>query len=155
MPETKKERRPRRGDRDGGFRRGPQIDNDVKELIDQAERHLIDSLTYYAIPGLNPFQRKQVYRYFERTQEYAVKAYREEEKVTLRVYPVGALKRLAEQKTQECLMNGQAEALPPMGSFERFVIHDYLKLREGIKTESSGENGKDRHIIISPSLDAP
>lgn len=152
MTEAKKERRPRRDGRGDGFRRGPQMDEDIKLLIDEAERHLVDSLNYFAIPDLNPYQRKQIYRYFEKTREYAVKAYRDEETVTLRIYPVGALKRLAEQKTQECLMNGQPEELPAMGSFERFVIHDYLKAREGIRTESSGENGRDRHITISPQF---
>lgn len=140
----------RRNDRDRGYHRGPQIDEDVKKWIDEAERHLVDSLKYFEIPGMNPFQRKQIYRYFERTQEYAVKAYREEEVVTLRIYPVGALRRLAEQQTQEVVMKGGAVHLPVMGSFERFIVHDYLKSREGVNTQSVGERGEDRHIIISP-----
>ncbi|MCK5148458.1 hypothetical protein KAR48_17000 [bacterium] len=140
-----------RGRRDGhSFNRGPQLDDSIKTWIDKAEHHLVDSLEYFSIPGLNPFHRKQVYRYFERTPEYAVKAYRVDEDVTLRIYPVGALKRLAEQRTQEVVMNGHVQSLPVMGSFERFVIHDYLKDREGICTESSGESGRDRHIEIRP-----
>jgi spoIIIJ-associated protein len=67
----------------------------------------------------------------------------------MKVYPVGKLRRFAEQKAQEVLMKGESEILPPMGSFERFVIHDYLKNRDGVRTESFGE-GKDRHVEIFP-----
>jgi len=140
----------RRGGYDRGFQRGPKMDDDVKAWIDKAERDLIDSLSYFEIPDMNPFQRKQIYRHFEKTNEYAVKAYRNEETVTLRIYAVGALRRLAEQQTQEVLMSGRAVHLPIMGSFERFVVHDYLKDREGVNTESAGERGEDRHIVISP-----
>jgi predicted RNA-binding protein Jag len=37
-----------------------------------------------------------------------------------------------------------------MGSYERFVIHDYLKDRDGVYTESEGEEGKNRHVVIHP-----
>ena len=102
------------------------------------------------IKDLGGFQRKLVHEHFERTQEYSVKTYRDDEQVILKIYPTGRLKRLAEQKTQEVLMKGVSEALPPMGSYQRFVIHDYLKEREGVKTVSRGEEGKDRHIEIHP-----
>ncbi len=128
----------------------PGVDEDLKKIIDQAQLHLQESLEPFIIQNLNPFQRKQVYYHFEKTKEYKIKTYREEDHITLKVYPVGKLKRLAEQKTQEVLMKKTSEALPPMGSYERFIIHDYLKDRDGIKTESKGEKGKDRHIIIIP-----
>lgn len=102
------------------------------------------------VEGLNGFQRKQLYEYFEKFKEYKVKSYRETDSTIVKIYPVGKLKRFAEQKMQEVLMKGKSEILPPMGAFERFIIHDYLKEREGVKTESKGEPGKDRRIEILP-----
>ena len=144
------ERRHRgKGQNDRWKNRPPKMDEAVRRQIQAAESALIDSLEPFAIPGLNGFQRRQVHLHFEKSQEFEIKTYKDGETVTLRVFPVGKLKRLAEQKAQEVLMRGEEEALPAMGSFERFVIHDYLKEREGIKTESEGE-GKDRYIKIIP-----
>lgn len=122
----------------------------LQQTISEAERSLLDSLQPYTFAGLNGYERKQVHEHFDNEFEYRVKTYRENDQVILKVYPVGTLKRLAEQKTQEALMKGQAEELPPMGSFERFVIHDYLKERHGIKTESVGQRGENRRIVIVP-----
>lgn len=147
MTDEKKrpKRRPRRP-----FRDTEQIDEKVTRAISVVNESFQDSLESVVIREMNAFQRKQLYRHFEKTGEYQVKSYREGEDVVLRVYPVGRLKRLAEEKLQLVLMNGKPEALPPMGSFERFVIHSYLKEREGVRTESIGEQGKDRHIEIQP-----
>lgn len=135
-------------------RRGPnrqkKVDPKVQESIQGAEAQLIDSLSPITLEGLDRFQRKQIYQHFDRSREYRVKTYTEGVESIIRIYPVGNLKRLAEQKIQEVLMKGQPESLPVMGSFERFIIHDYLKDREGVKTESVGEKGKDRHIQIHP-----
>ncbi len=139
----------RRPDRRRPQERGPRMDEKVKNAIDAAMDHLLNSLTPYEIHDLNGFQRKQVHRFFERKQEYDVKTYRNEETFVMKVFPVGRLRRLAEQRAQEVLMNAETIALPPMGSYERFVIHSYLKDRGGVHTESSGE-GADRHIEISP-----
>ena len=127
-----------------------KTDEEVKKAIFTVENAFENSLEPVLIREMNPFQRKQIYRHFEKTDEYQIKSYREGEEVTLRVYPVGRLKRLAEEKMQIVLMNGMPEALPAMGSFERFVIHSYLKDREGVRTESVGERGNDRHIEIQP-----
>lgn len=127
-----------------------KMDETVKRAITKAVDSFQDSIEPAILRGLNGFQRKQIHKHFEKSEEYKVKIYREREDTILKVYPIGKLKRLAEQKTQEVLMQGQPEVLPPMGSFERFVIHDYLKGREGVRTESFGEAGKDRHIEIVP-----
>ena len=118
--------------------------------IARVEELLLDSLAPATIEHMNAFQRKQIHRHFEKSQEYQVKSYSSEGNITLRIFPVGNLKRLAEQKMQEVLMHGRPEELPSMGSYERFVIHDYLKEREGVCTESVGEKGKDRRIEIRP-----
>ena len=121
----------------------------MKKAIARAEEALLDSLTPTVIRGLNHFQRKFVQRHFEQNQEFQTKMYKENSDVIVKVYPVGKLRRLTEQKTQEVLMKGKPEILPPMGAFERFVVHDYLKEREGVRTESFGE-GPDRHVEIHP-----
>ncbi|MCK7460964.1 MAG: hypothetical protein MZU84_02280 [Sphingobacterium sp.] len=36
------------------------------------------------------------------------------------------------------MLRGEAVDLPPMGSFQRFVIHDYFKDRQGVRSESYG-----------------
>jgi len=149
---VRKEEEKRGQKREGNKRfrsRRPQMDEKVKKAITDAESTLAGTMGTTIIRGLNAFQRKMVHKHFERTQEYKAKTYREEEEYILKVFPIGQLRRFAEQKAQEVLMKGESEVLPPMGSFERFVIHDYLKDRGGIKTESYGE-GAERHIEISP-----
>lgn len=127
----------------------PRMDEDVKKVIDACQHALATDLKPFTIEGLNGFQRKQVYQYFEKTREYNVKTYKHEEETVIKVYPVGNLKRLAEQKAQEVLMTGEPGNLPPLGSYERFVIHDYLKERGGVRTASAGE-GEERHVEIHP-----
>ena len=147
--EDRKDRRNGR-EKGGRFRsRHAPMDEKVKQVISEAETTLSGSMTPYSTKGLNAFQRKMLHKHFERTQEYKVKAYQEESDYTIKIFPVGQLRRFAEQKAQEVLMSGENQALPPMGAFERFIIHDYLKDRGGIRTESFGE-GDDRHIEISP-----
>ncbi len=143
------ERKKNPEDRKKVFFKKPKFDEKVKEIIQQIEHTLQDSIESVKVQDLNSFQRKLLHEHFEKSQEYKVKTYRENENVTMKVYPVGKLKRLAELKAQEVLIKGETEVLPPMGSFERFVIHDYLKDRDGVRTESFGE-GRERHIEINP-----
>ena len=145
--ENANENKPKRPHR--GIKKKGRLDEKVKQSISQAEESLKDSLEPATLHGLNRYQTKEIQRYFEKNQEYKTKTYRENDGVILKVYPVGMLKRLTEQKTQEVLMKGKSEVLPPMGAFERFIVHDYLKDREGVKTVSFGE-GKERHVEIHP-----
>ena len=147
MPEDKKRRL---RNRHRPPRKREPIDEQVAKTISIVEQSFSDSMEPMLIREMNAFQRKQLYRYFEKTDEFQIKSYKENSEVILRVYPVGKLKRLAEEKMQLVLMNGKPEPLPPMGPFERFIIHSYLKDREGVRTESMGEKGKDRHIEIQP-----
>ncbi len=137
----------RRSNRQFSNRLDPQVASSIKK----AEEVLKDEGQSCKIFGLNAFQRKQLYSHFEKTQEFKAKSYKENDGVVVKVYPVGKIKRLAEQKAQEVLMQGLAINLPAMSSFERFVVHDYLKEREGIQTQSFGE-GKERYIQISPQF---
>ena len=143
------ERKKNPEDRKRNFVKKPRFDEKAQETIQHIERSLQDSIESVMVQDLNSFQRKLIHDHFEKSQEYKIKTYRENDNVTMKVYPVGKLRRLAELKAQEVLMKGETEVLPPMGSFERFVIHDYLKDRDGVRTESFGE-GRERHIEINP-----
>lgn len=143
------EKKKKQSNRNKKFQKQKGPDKQVQEAIKVVEESFQDSMKPVVIRDLNGFQRKLMHQHFEKTEEYKVKTYHEEESVIMKVYPVGRLKRLAELKAQEVLIKGETEVLPPMGSFERFVIHDYLKDREGVRTESFGE-GKERHVEINP-----
>ena len=143
-PDMNKRRSKPERDRDG------KIKKNIERLARTAEEELQGTLSPYCFKGLSGYERKLMYRYFDDSQEFSVRSYRDGDEHVLKVFPTGQLKRLAEQKVQEVLMQGAAAELPPMGAYERFVIHDYLQGREGISTKSFGEKGNDRHVKIMP-----
>ena len=147
--ERERDRRPE--GRFGGPRRPPiETDAAAQERIDAASEHFRESLSPFSIGGLNPFQRKLIHRHFEKTGEYKVRTLRDDAGgIELVVYPVGHLQRTAETLLQEVLMTGESRSLPSMDSYERFIVHEYLKNRGGVRTESHGEAG-DRHVEIFP-----
>jgi hypothetical protein len=122
----------------------------LEALFDQIEASFHDTLKPFRVTGLKGFHRKIIRQRYENSHEYAIKSYRNGEEVIFKIYPVGRLRRIAEQKMQEVMMNGRSSSLPPMGAYERFIVHDYLKERDGITTESQGIEGKDRHIVVKP-----
>lgn len=129
-----------------------KLDPKMQQEITRIETHFVDHLDPFDIHGLNAFQRKQLHLYFEKHHEYLVRSIRDSVDktiVVLRVYPLGELQRMAEAKVQEVLVTGEPQQLPPMDAFARFLVHNYLKNREGIRTESFGE-GKERHVRIFP-----
>jgi len=127
-----------------------ETDAAAQERIDAASEHFSESLDPFSIAGFNAFQRKLIHRHFEGAGEYKVRTVRgDADEITLVIYPVGHLQRTAETMLQEVLMTGESRSLPPMDSYERFIVHEYLKNRGGVRTESSGEAG-DRHVEIFP-----
>jgi len=122
----------------------------TEKLIETIKHELKDSINPYILDNVNSHVINRIKKELSSEQEYRVKTYKNGREITVKIYPVGNLKRLAEQKAQEVLMNGKKITLPHMGAFERFVVHDYLKSRNGIKTQSFGKEGKDRHIKIYP-----
>ena len=124
--------------------------NNFENLINTIKDELKESIQPYVINNTNSYQIKQIKKQLSLNSEYKIRTYKREKYSDLKVFPVGNLKRLAEQKAQEVIMNGKILSLPHMGAYERFVIHDYLKNRNGIKTQSYGKEGKDRHIKIYP-----
>ncbi len=123
----------------------PKID---RILID-VQRRLRDSIHRVVLEGLDSFERKRIHRFFERFDGIETRTVREGDEYKLHVIPVGNIKKLAREKAEEVLRTGQPASLPPMGSYERFIVHTTLKDVEGVETESSGE-GEDRHVEIRP-----
>ena len=148
MEESREHRKSNRGPREGrSFRSKPPLDDIVKESIARVEASSFENYEPVILTGLNSFQCNQAQRILEKANEYQVKGYREGDLMVLKVYPVGRLRRLAEQMAQEVMLKGEAVELPKMGSFQRFVVHEYFKDRQGVRTESFGE-GEDRRIRI-------
>ncbi|MFO7890161.1 MAG: R3H domain-containing nucleic acid-binding protein [bacterium] len=122
----------------------------IDEIINTIKNELTDSIHPYVLNDLNPHQIQQIKKKLLIDKEYKIKTYKQGRDIKVKIFPLGNLKRFAEQKAQEVLMKGEKIKLPHMGAFERFIIHDYLKSRNGIKTKSFGKEGKDRSIQIYP-----
>lgn len=133
--------------------RPPREENEkIMQLVREVEAQLVDSLTPASLTGLDANDRREVHRYFDRTDEYATKTYKiADEQYELRVFPKGNLRRLAEKSAEEAIKTSSKVVLPPMNSYERFIVHEALKNNSTVKTDSHGE-GEDRHIEIEPDL---
>jgi hypothetical protein len=134
----------------GGFHRA-EDETRLREIIHKAEQQLADSAQPVQLENLNPFERKQVHKHFERRKPaIETKTYRGEgDSQVLWIFPVANLKKFAEEKANEALETGADVVLPPMSNYERFIIHDALKDNESVETISVGE-GEERHIEIQP-----
>ncbi|MCG3120125.1 MAG: hypothetical protein ALAOOOJD_02750 [bacterium] len=148
----RQERRPGRyrPSGEGSFER-TEDDPRITALIHETEQKLTDSTQPVALPNLNAFERKQVHRYFDRLKPaFETKTYRGDDEVhVLWVFPVANLKKFAEAQAKQAVDTDNAVALPPMGSYERFIVHNVLKEIDSIESYSEGE-GAERHICIQP-----
>ncbi len=151
MEKSEEKRNRRRGrprGRKGETRRTEEKNEKVEELIRKIKEELVDSIEPICLHDLNAYERKLIHRYFERGGEITTKTYRiGEEDYELRIFPVGNLRRYAQKMADQAVSTRQKVVLPPMSSYERFIIHDYLKSLDTVKTHSVGE-GDDRHIEI-------
>ena len=59
------------------------------------------------------------------------------------------LQRQADEAADKALESGRPVALDAMTSSERRVVHEYLRDRGDVETESEG-NEPDRHLVVSP-----
>lgn len=123
----------------------------IDRLLKKVREELSNSIEPISLSNLNSFERKLVHRAFDHNPEIVTKTYRSGEDYELRIYPVGNLKRFADSKAEEAIATREPVSLPHMSSYERFIIHDYLKTRDEIKSTSVGE-GEDRHIVIEPNI---
>jgi spoIIIJ-associated protein len=60
-----------------------------------------------------------------------------------------ALRAEADEAADEALRLGEAVELDPLPSFERRIVHEYLRERGDVETHSEGEE-PDRFLVISP-----
>jgi predicted RNA-binding protein Jag len=132
--------------RKGGFKeRGPT--RNIRKIISEIEEKLNGSIKPETLNGLNSFERKLVHRHFDHNSSFETRTYRDGENFKLSVYPVANIKKFATERADESLQTGNEIALPPMGSYERYIVHSALQDMTGVETESHGE-GSDRHVKI-------
>jgi len=129
-------------------RRNSHENRNLRELLRQVERRLSESIKPESFTDLNSFERKLVHRHFDHNADYETRTYRNGEKFTLYVYPVGNIERFAQEKAEESLESGNPVSLPPMGSYERYLVHNALKDMSGVETLSYGE-GSERHVELT------
>jgi len=60
-----------------------------------------------------------------------------------------ALERQADDAADEALRYGRPVALDAMTATERRIVHEYLRDRDDVDTNSEGEE-PDRHLVVSP-----
>jgi spoIIIJ-associated protein len=60
-----------------------------------------------------------------------------------------ALRAEADDAADDALRLGEAIELDPLPSFERRIVHEYLRERGDVETHSEGEE-PDRYLVISP-----
>jgi len=123
------------------------MDSNIRNMIKEIEEKLSDSLLPESKIGLNSFERKLIHRHFDHNPGFETRTYRDGDRFTLFVYPVENLKKFARTKAQESLDSGTDIELDPMGSFERYIIHNEIQEIAGVETVSVGE-GKERHVKI-------
>jgi predicted RNA-binding protein Jag len=143
MEEEKRDRSHRTDPRN----RGDLPSKNMPKIISEIEAKLKDAILPESLGGLNSFERKLVHRHFDHSQEFQTRTYRDGERFTLKVYPVANIATMAREKAKLSMDTGQEVALPPMGSYERFIVHKALKEFAGIETTSRGE-GDQRHVNI-------
>jgi spoIIIJ-associated protein len=61
-----------------------------------------------------------------------------------------ALEHQADDAADEAIRTGREVALEPMSAAERRIVHEYLRDREDVATQSEGE-GLDRRLVVSPA----
>ncbi|MFQ5706854.1 MAG: R3H domain-containing nucleic acid-binding protein [bacterium] len=121
----------------------------VQKIIADVEEKLRDSITPEVVDGLNSFERRLIHRHFDHDQDIQTRTYRHDDKFSLFIYPVGNIERFAKEKAQEVLETGNPIDLPPMGSYERYIVHACLKEVDGVETTSHGEDEERCVQIIS------
>lgn len=139
-----------RHNRSRGHRpRNREEDERIQQLIRNVSEMLAEANQAICLEDLNAFERKKIHQYFDRKADFETKTYRNGEDYLLWIFPLAKLRQLAETRAQEALETGEEIDLPPMSSYERFIVHDTLKDWDSVETISFGE-GEDRHIRIKP-----
>lgn len=133
------------------FQRHPRYDKRrIIQILEKVQQQAEESYEPIRLENLNAFERKKVHQFFEDDPDFETRTYRsDDQRFVLWVYPVGRLKAFAEEKAREAKETGKSVELPPMSSYERFLVHSALKDDGDIETLSEGE-GDQRHVVIHP-----
>ena len=128
-------------------------EQNIRKLISGVEERLNEAIKAESLEGLNSFAKKMVHQHFDHNPDFETRTYRNGDKSTLSIYPIENIKRFAKDKTQELLDAGTETCdLPPMGSYERYIVHAAVQDISGVETASRGE-GPERHVqIISKKI---
>jgi spoIIIJ-associated protein len=59
----------------------------------------------------------------------------------------------ADDAADEALRTGRDVAFDPLPSWERRIVHEYLRDRSDVETHSEGDE-PERHVVVSPARDA-
>jgi len=121
--------------------------NKIDRILIDIQKQLRDSYFPVVLEDLTAFERKRIHSFFDDKPEFQTKTYRDEDKFILKVFPIGNLKKMAEEKAKQVLESGVPIQLDNLGNYERFIVHDHLQSFEGIETISSGE-GSNRKLEI-------
>ncbi len=139
-------RKERPRNRNKSFR--PKTDEKkIRDIIQEIDDKLKDSIQPQIVEGLNSFERRLIHRHYDHNPDVETRTYRRAGSFTLYVYPVANIENFAREKARQVLEQGESIDLPPMGSFERYIVHNCLKEIDGVETISFGE-GRERHVQI-------
>jgi len=116
----------------------------IDRILIDIQKQLRESYYPVSLEDLTAYERKRIHSFFDNKPEFQTKTYRNENNFVLKVFPIGNLKKMAEEKAQYALKSGESIVLANLGNYERFIIHDHLKMFEGIETSSSGEDNNRR-----------
>lgn len=119
----------------------------IDRILIDIQKKLKHSYAPVSLNELTAFERKRIHSFFDNKPDFETKTYRNEDDFILTIYPIGNLKKEAEQIAKKVLETGESYFWENLGNYERFIIHDHLKSFEGIETISSGE-GNDRKLQI-------
>ncbi len=119
----------------------------IDRILVDIQKQLRDSIEPVSIENLNSFERKRIHSFFDNKPDFETKTYPRNGRQVLKVFPVGNLKKMAKEKADHVLETGETYTFPFLPSYERFVIHNYLKDFDGIETKSVGE-GDERRLEI-------
>ena len=119
----------------------------IDRILIDIQKKLRTSYHPVSLKNLTAYERKRIHSFFDDKPDFQTKTYRDEDRYVLKVFPIGNLKKMAEEKAKRVLETGEAILLENLGNYERFIIHDHLKMFDGIETLSSGE-GSDRKLEI-------
>jgi predicted RNA-binding protein Jag len=119
----------------------------IDRILIDIQKKLKHSHQPISLDHLTAFERKRIHSFFDNKSDFQTKTYRNDDQYTLKIFPIGNLKKIADERAQQVIETGESYFWENLGNYERFIVHDHLKEYEGIETTSSGE-GNNRRLEI-------